>query len=101
MIDHLILHDPKRVQLTHYPQDENHRHSSDSHYFRKLANNEFIPCRWLMYSETAARVFCFCCLCFDGGSRTSLASEGYNDWAHLSPALKSHVIVTLNFIKSG
>jgi hypothetical protein len=43
-----------------------------------------------MYSETAARVFCFCCLCFDRGSRTSLASDGFNDWAHLSPALKSH-----------
>jgi hypothetical protein len=43
-----------------------------------------------MYSETADRVFCFCCLCFDGGSRTSLTSDGFNDWAHLSPALKSH-----------
>jgi hypothetical protein len=37
MIDHLIRHGPKKVQLTHYPQD-----FSDSHYFRKLANNEFI-----------------------------------------------------------
>jgi hypothetical protein len=65
MIDHLIVHCPKKVQLTHYPQDKNGHHLSDSHYFRKLANNEFIPRRWLMYSETADRVFCFCCLCFD------------------------------------
>jgi hypothetical protein len=43
-----------------------------------------------MYSETADRVFCVCCLCLDQGSRTSLASEGFNDWTHLSPALKSH-----------
>jgi hypothetical protein len=43
-----------------------------------------------MYLETVDRVFCLCCLCFDRGSRTSLASDGFNDWAHLSPALKSH-----------
>jgi hypothetical protein len=35
-------------------------------------------------------VFCFCCLCFDQGSRTSLASNSFSDWEHLSPALKSH-----------
>jgi hypothetical protein len=60
MINHLILHGTKNVQLTHCPQDENGRHFSDSHYFRKLANNEFIPRRWLMYSETADRMFSFC-----------------------------------------
>jgi hypothetical protein len=43
-----------------------------------------------MHSETADHVFCVCCLCFDRGSRTSLASDGFNDWAHLSPALKCH-----------
>jgi hypothetical protein len=90
VIDHLILHGPKKVQLRHCRQDENGRHFSDSHYFRKLANNEFIPRRWLMYSETADRLFCFYCLRFDRGSRTSLASDGFNDWVHLSPALKSH-----------
>jgi hypothetical protein len=44
MMDHLILHGPKKVQLTHYPQDGNGHHFSDSHYFCKLENNEFIPC---------------------------------------------------------
>jgi hypothetical protein len=103
MIDHLILHGPKKVQLTYYPQDENGRHFSDSHCFRKLVKNGFIPLRWLMYSETADRVFCFCCLSFDRSCRMSLASDDFNDWAHLSPALISHeaVTVTLNFIKSG
>jgi hypothetical protein len=43
-----------------------------------------------MYSETAGRVFCFCCLCLDRGSRTSSVSDGFNDWAHLFPALKCH-----------
>jgi hypothetical protein len=88
MTDHLILHGPKKVQLTHYPQDEN-GHFSDSHYFCKLVNNEFILRRWLMYSETVDCMFFSCCLCFDLGSRTSLANDGFNDWAHLSPALKS------------
>jgi hypothetical protein len=43
-----------------------------------------------MYSETTDRVFYLCCLCFDQGSRTSLANDGFNNWAHLSAALKSH-----------
>jgi hypothetical protein len=90
IIDHLILHGPKKVLLTHYPQNENGCHFSDSHYFSSLANNEYIPRQWLMYSKTADCMFCFCCLCFDRGSRTSLASDGFNDWAHLFPALKSH-----------
>jgi hypothetical protein len=89
MIDHLILHGPKKVQYTHYPQDEN-SHFSDSHCFRKLANNEFIPRLWSMYSETEDLVFCFCFICFDRVSRASLANDGFNDWAHLSLALKSH-----------
>jgi hypothetical protein len=38
LIDHRILYGAKKVQLTHYPQDENGRHFSDSHYYRKLAN---------------------------------------------------------------
>jgi hypothetical protein len=49
MINHLILHGPKKVQLMHYPQDENDgHHFSDCHYLSKLANNEFIPHQWLM-----------------------------------------------------
>jgi hypothetical protein len=80
----------QRVQLTNYSQDKSGRHFSDSHYFRKLANNEFVPRRWLMYSETADRVLCFCCLRFDQGSRTSLPNDGFSDWAHLTTALKSH-----------
>jgi hypothetical protein len=43
IIGHLVLHGPKKVQLTHYLQNENDLHFSDSHYFRELANNEFIP----------------------------------------------------------
>jgi phage/plasmid-associated DNA primase len=43
-----------------------------------------------MYSETTDRVFCFCCLCFDQGSRTSLVNDSLIDWAHLYVALKSH-----------
>jgi hypothetical protein len=43
-----------------------------------------------MYSETTDHAFCSCCLCFGQGSKTSLANDGFNDWGHLSTALKSH-----------
>jgi hypothetical protein len=35
-------------------------------------------------------VFCFCCLCFDRGSRTYFANDGFSDQPHLSTALESH-----------
>jgi hypothetical protein len=43
-----------------------------------------------MYPETRARLFYFCRLCFDQGSRTCLANDSFNDWAHLSTAQKYH-----------
>jgi hypothetical protein len=42
-----------------------------------------------MYLETTDRVFCFSCLRFDQGSRSSLANDSFSEWAHLSTALKS------------
>jgi hypothetical protein len=76
VINHLILYGSKEFQLTTYPQDESGRHFSDRRYFRELVNNESVPCPWLMHSETRHRVFCFCCLCFDQGPRTSLGNDG-------------------------
>jgi hypothetical protein len=43
-----------------------------------------------MYSKTKDRVFYFSFLCFNQSSRTSIASDGFTDWAHLCTVLKSH-----------
>ncbi|EZA53817.1 Zinc finger MYM-type protein [Ooceraea biroi] len=63
---------------------------ASSHYSRKLANNETILRRWLVYSISKDRVFCFCCRLFESQSTSNLVSEGYNKWKHLSEILKTH-----------
>ncbi|XP_052754162.1 LOW QUALITY PROTEIN: 52 kDa repressor of the inhibitor of the protein kinase-like [Galleria mellonella] len=57
---------------------------------KNLQNNEIIQRRWLIYSVSKNRVYCFCCRLFDSSSTSNLASEGYNDWKHLSEMLKVH-----------
>ncbi|XP_025191145.1 zinc finger MYM-type protein 5-like [Melanaphis sacchari] len=88
--DLIISYGPRQVFLKQYPKDDKDRHFSSIHYSRTLPNNELIPRRWLIYSESSDRVYCFCCLCFHQGSRSSLANTGFNDWIHLSSTLKSH-----------
>jgi hypothetical protein len=90
VIYHLTFYGPKKVRLANYPQDGSGRHFNDSHFFRKFANNGSVSLPLLMYSEPIDRLFCFCCLRFDQGSRTSSANDGFNGWARLCTALKSH-----------
>lgn len=57
---------------------------------KNLAKNETIQRRWFIYSVSKDRVYCFCCRLFDSSSTSSLVSEGYNNWKHLSEMLKIH-----------
>lgn len=91
-IDHIIAMGPTQIRIDrdNFPKDGIGRHFASSHYSRKLANNEIIPRRWLVYSISKDRVFCFCCRLFDRQSASNLVSEGYNNWKHLSETLKMH-----------
>ena len=91
-IDHIITMGPTQIHIDrdNFPKDGNGRHFASSHYSRKLANNEIIPRRWLVYSISKDRIFCFCCRLFDSQSASNLVSEGYNNWKHLSDILKMH-----------
>lgn len=90
MVDHLITLGPSQVQQPNFPKDESGRHFTSSQYFRKLPNNETILRRWLVYSPSKNRVFCFCCRLFNSQSTSNLTSEGFNNWKHLSEILKTH-----------
>lgn len=90
VIDHIITNGPVQTHIDNYPKNDTGRHFSNSHFTKKLANNEIIQRRWLIYSVSKNRVYCFCCRLFDSSSTSNLASEGYNDWKHLSEMLKVH-----------
>jgi len=65
-IDHIITMGPTQIHIDrdNFPKDGTGRHFASFHYSRKLANNEIIPRRWLVYSISKDRIFCFCCIDF-------------------------------------
>ncbi|XP_024195635.1 zinc finger MYM-type protein 1-like [Rosa chinensis] len=93
--DFLVERGPKRdhgVEL--FPKDSSGRHFDSSHYKRLLPNGEKSDRRWLVYSISLDKIFCFCCKLFKT-QRTmtligQLANEGYKDWHNLSRSLRNH-----------
>ena len=90
IIDHIITNGQVQIHIDIYLKNDTGRHFSNSNFTKKLANNETIRRRWLIYSVFKDRVYCFCCRLFDSSSTSSLVSEGYNNWKHLSEMLKVH-----------
>ncbi|XP_074302386.1 uncharacterized protein LOC141633942 [Silene latifolia] len=74
------------------PRDERNRYFSSTYYTRILPNGEKFDRDWLVYSKELDRVFCFCCKVFGKtcARRGRLATDGYDDWPHLSSRLKEH-----------
>ena len=47
--------------------------------------------KWLVYSYTSHRIYCFCCKLFKKAENTTqLAGEGCKDWKNVSQKLQSH-----------
>lgn len=65
IIDRLVMIGPKNIlENISYPLDEHKRHFSNFHIYRNCENGEKIKRRWLIYSKTSNRVYCFCCKLF-------------------------------------
>ncbi|XP_051168857.1 zinc finger MYM-type protein 1-like [Leptopilina boulardi] len=77
------------IQDDYYPKDIDKRHFSNSYYVRKLSNGESQQRKWLVYSESQNKVYCFPCKLFSN-SQTHVVREGCDDWRHLSNILKKH-----------
>lgn len=63
-----------------YPRNISGRHFSHRHYKRHLNNGDRKDRRWLIYSTTSHRIYCFCCKLFSYKDTTQLASIGFMDW---------------------
>ncbi|VYS68175.1 unnamed protein product [Arabidopsis thaliana] len=67
------------------------RHFSHSYYRRILSNGEKQDRRWLVYSKTLDKIFCFCCKLFTRDKNPShMASKGLSDWKNILERLKKH-----------
>lgn len=89
-VDYLVMQGPVQATSEKYPCDNRGRHFLEIYYSRKLANNESIIRRWLMYSKSSDKIFCFCCFIFKPDFRVPFSNDGYCDWIHASSAISSH-----------
>ncbi|XP_026437854.1 uncharacterized protein LOC113336081 [Papaver somniferum] len=91
LVDFLVEKGLVRVDNIIFPRDDKNDCFSSYHYFRKLRNFEKQDKRWLVYSKTLDKVFCFRCKLFmKRESNYQLCSTGFNDWNNLSGRLASH-----------
>ncbi|KAL4710182.1 hypothetical protein ACJJTC_006479 [Scirpophaga incertulas] len=49
IIDHIITSGPVQAHIDNYPKSDTGRHFSNSHFTKKLAKNETMQRRWLIY----------------------------------------------------
>lgn len=102
IIDRIVMIGPKKIlENRSYPLDEQKRHFSHYHVYRNCENGEKIKRRWLIYSNTSDKVYCFCCKLFKSDCGTSLANTGCNDWKHIGSILSFHEKSTHHFIATS
>jgi len=88
--DYLVQKGPPQITLKNFPKNEKGTHFSTMHCKRKLPNGEIMDRPWLIYSETADAIFCFCCLIFALEKTGALATTGFNNWSNTSTRLSDH-----------
>ena len=76
---------------------------SKFHCKRKLPNGEYIKRPWIIYSQSADRIYCFYCKLFSTNTPSALSTNGFNNWSNLHTRLcehessKSHLEATWRF----
>ncbi|WOG95836.1 hypothetical protein DCAR_0415165 [Daucus carota subsp. sativus] len=89
--DSLVRKGPVRIIVDRFPKDSSNRHFSAMHYTRILPNGDKQDRKWLVYSLSANKVFCFCCMLFKRNvAKSNFAEDGIDDWHNLTAKLKSH-----------
>ncbi|XP_026455621.1 zinc finger MYM-type protein 1-like isoform X2 [Papaver somniferum] len=91
LVDFLVEKGPVRIDNIKFPRDSKGDHFSSTYYFRRMSNFEKQERRWLVYSASLDKVFCFCCKLFKKRETNyQLCESGFNDWNNLSGRLSTH-----------
>ncbi|XP_022852714.1 uncharacterized protein LOC111374290 [Olea europaea var. sylvestris] len=91
--DLIVMKGPIRDNDVIFPKDVANRHFSSVHYTRRLPNGENHDRKWLIYSKSLDKIFCFCCKLFkNDGVQTQLAHDGANNWKNIGEKLRKHEV---------
>ena len=93
MRDYLVERGPPTRPPVDYPfpRDGIERCFTYSCYTRRMSNGEKQDRRWLVYSKSKDKIFCFCCKLFTHETFPPLLiTNGYDDWRNASHRLKNH-----------
>ncbi|XP_029054570.2 zinc finger MYM-type protein 1-like [Osmia bicornis bicornis] len=85
----IVQHGPVQVNQFNFPKNKNKRSFSATYFTRILANGQRKARRWLIYSKSKDKVYCFACKLFSI-TDVSLGTDGFCDWSHLSQRIKMH-----------
>jgi hypothetical protein len=88
----IIIRGPANNEMSNenYPRKYDGRHFSNTDFQRIMPNDETFKRRWLVYSKSADKVYCYYCCLFNRSLHSNLGKEGFDDWKHLSMRLKTH-----------
>ena len=70
-----------------FPKDKNNNCFSDDKYFLRTEAGLELPRNWICYSPTLDVSYCEPCWLF-GKNNNQTWADGFNDWRHLTHAIK-------------
>lgn len=73
-----------------FNKDSLGRSFHDSWYWKKLPSGEIIRRKWITYSKTENKLYCFHCALFGNNNKINWSREGFNNWKNELPKVIIH-----------
>ncbi|KAL5236453.1 hypothetical protein ACI65C_003863 [Semiaphis heraclei] len=95
VIDHFFKLGPSQPTAHEMPnkcfkKDSLGRSFHDSWYWKKMPSGEIIRRKWMTYSKTENKLYCFHCALFGKNNKINWSREGFNNWKNGLPKIIIH-----------